>query len=212
MLMGWTADLGTLHCTTRASPLFFLLQARQLALHGANVTLACRNAGKAEDAAREIQGSLDSSKPASDEGDPTGGAKFSGGSVHAAGNVDLSDVDAVQRFAAQFAKNNDRLDILVCNAGLVPAKYTKATKPQNEIAWVTGHLSHMYLIDQLMPLMQSTVKKQREQNGTPDVRIVMVSADVTGYMDNALISPLKVSEKTVFDDLDNNETWVCCAA
>lgn len=64
----------------------------------------------------------------------------------------------------------------------------------------------MYLVDQLLPLMQTTARKQQEESGKADVRIVMVSADVTGYMDNSLISPLKVSEKTVIDDLNNENT------
>lgn len=79
-----------------------------------------------------MQSSLDSSKPASEEGDPQGGPKYRGGSVHASQSVDLSDVQSVQKYAQSFLQSNDRLDILICNAGLVPPKFTRAAKPEVE--------------------------------------------------------------------------------
>lgn len=182
--------------------------ARQLALHGANVHLACRNPKKAEEAAKDIQSSLDSKESHSDEGDPKGGPKYSGGSVHADQAVDLSDVRAVQNYAENFKKGNDRLDILICNAAIVPPEFTKGKSPELEVAFVTSHLSHMLMIDQFLPLLQSTARKQQEETGKSDVRIVIVAADVTGYVDNRLLNPMKVSEEWLINDIaEQKETY-----
>lgn len=179
--------------------------ARQLALHGATVHLACRNPKKAEEAAKEIQQSLDSKEPHAEDGDPKGGPKYPGGSVHADQAVDLSDVSAVQKYADDFRASNDRLDILVCNAAIVPPKFTKAAKPELEAAFVTSHLSHMLLVDQFLPLLQSTAERQKKETGMADVRIVVVAADVTGYVDNRFLQPAKPTEHWLIDEINDEK-------
>lgn len=115
--------------------------------------------------------------------------------------VDLSDVEAVQKYADSFNANNQRLDILICNAAIVPPKFMQAAKPDMEAAFVTSHLSHMLLVDQLLPLMQKTAERQKAETGKSDVRIVIVAADVTGYVDNRLLQPVKPTESWLIDDI-----------
>jgi NAD(P)-dependent dehydrogenase (short-subunit alcohol dehydrogenase family) len=72
--------------------------ARMLAKMGADVTIACRNAKKAQDAVNDIE-STTGNKPA-------------------VATLDLSQLSSVAAFTDDFIKSHDRLDILVNNAGI----------------------------------------------------------------------------------------------
>ena len=82
----------------------------QLKQQGATIIIAGRNQTKGDQVASEV------------------GVTF----LH----IDLSDMDSVRKFAALFLERYDRLDVLLCNAGVMapPAPDTtpesKRTKPQ----------------------------------------------------------------------------------
>lgn len=120
--------------------------AAALARKGATVVLACRNATKAADAKQRIDG------------------------LHPAGTVsvmalDLSDLDSVEAFASAFAKQHDRLDLLINNAGvMVPPHST--TKQGFELQMGTNHMGHFALTAHLLPLLEKT----------DDSRVVVVSS------------------------------------
>src|SRR5664280_1894800 len=71
-----------------------------LAMAGADVLLACRNIAKAESAAASIRKVV-----------PAASVRFM--------RLDLADLASVEAFANNFRSENDRLDLLVNNAGLM---------------------------------------------------------------------------------------------
>ena len=82
-----------------------------LAQRGARVILACRNLQKAEDVAKDIKSST-------------------GNSEVVVRHLDLSSLQSVREFAQQIIETEDRLDLLINNAGerfIVLATFFKGT-------------------------------------------------------------------------------------
>lgn len=121
--------------------------------------------------------------------------RHAGGSAHVlpTSTLDLGDMPKVRCWAKEFQTHSDRLDILICTAAIVPGVFTLAQNPQHEMAYVTNHLGHFFLCSELYPLLKSTAEKDRataaagnqptEASGLAESRIVVVSADVTTFMD-----------------------------
>jgi len=85
--------------------------------------------------------------------------------------VDLANLASVKAAADKLIAQLSRLDVLVCNAGImaVPA----GVSPDGyEIHIATNHLGHALLVHKLLPLLQTT----SELEGS-DVRIVMVTSE-----------------------------------
>ena len=101
-----------------------------LAKKGANVTIACRNKLKGEQAVKDI-------KTASNNQ-----------------NIsliicDLSDIESVRQCADTFKKQHNHLDVLVNNAGVIVDTY-KETKQGFEWQIGVNHIGHFYLTHCLM--------------------------------------------------------------
>jgi len=151
MTTRWTADdipdqHGRVAVVTGANSGLGLVTARRLAAAGATVVLACRNQGKAEDAAAEI-------------------VRRSPGAAVEVGRLDLGDLASVERFAADQVARHDRLDLLVNNAGIM---YTPrgTTTDGFELQFGTNHLGHFALTGRLLPALL----------GTDGARVVTVSS------------------------------------
>lgn len=129
--------------------------ARALARKGAAVILACRDPKKAAEAAARIA------------------AEGPSGSV-AAMALDLSDLDSVRRFAEDFARDHDRLDVLVNNAGVMVPPESR-TKQGFELQFGTNHLGHFALAAHLLPLLKRTAGSR--------VVVVSSTAHHTGRID-----------------------------
>ena len=120
--------------------------AMALAANGAQVVMACRNQEKGAAAATAIRGR------------------------HPAAQVDvmaldLADLASVRAFAAAFAANYARLDLLINNAGVMALPY-RTTADGFEMQFGTNHLGHFALTGLLLePLLT-----------TPDARVVTVSS------------------------------------
>lgn len=86
--------------------------------------------------------------------------------------MDLCSLASVK--AASRKVTHDRLDVLICNAGIM-AVPPALSKDGYEIQFATNHLGHAMLIQQLLPVMLKTV-------GIPgaDVRIVCLTSN--GWM------------------------------
>jgi NAD(P)-dependent dehydrogenase (short-subunit alcohol dehydrogenase family) len=67
-------------------------------------------------------------------------------------SLDLADLDAVTTGSATFARTFTRLDILICNAGVMVPPYGQ-TKQGFELQFGTNHLGHFALIGRLMPIL-----------------------------------------------------------
>jgi NAD(P)-dependent dehydrogenase (short-subunit alcohol dehydrogenase family) len=123
-----------------------LAAGRALAAAGAAVVLACRNLGKAEDAAASI------------------GAAVPGADV-AVEELDLASLSSVRDFAARFGAGHEGLDLLINNAGVM-APPRRQTADGFELQFGTNHLGHFALTGLLLERMR----------GREEARVVTVSS------------------------------------
>jgi NAD(P)-dependent dehydrogenase (short-subunit alcohol dehydrogenase family) len=83
---------------------------------------------------------------------------------------DMASLESVQVAARKFLATSQRLDVLMCNAGIM-AVDTNTSKDGYEIQFQVNHLAHALLIKILLPVMLQTAS----QIGA-DVRIVNLSS------------------------------------
>ena len=148
----WTADdipdqHGRTAIVTGANSGLGRIVARELAGHGANVVIASRDNAKGAEVAREITEAFPSS-------------------TVAAAQLDLADLSSIRTFANHIRSDNDIIDLLVNNAGVMAAPYRR-TADGFELQFGTNHLGHFALTGLLLPLF-----KER-----PDARAVTVSSN-----------------------------------
>lgn len=108
--------------------------ARQLALHGADVVLACRSEARGNEAVEAIRAEK-----------PAGSVRFAA--------LDLSDLESVRAFAAAFEA--PRLDLLINNAGVMMPPLSR-TKQGFELQFGVNHLGHFALTGLLLPKLLGT--------------------------------------------------------
>ncbi len=65
--------------------------------------------------------------------------------------LDLSSFQSVKNFAVQLKQSTDKIDALVCNAGLQITKGTQVTKEGFEMTFGVNHLGHFLLTNLLLP-------------------------------------------------------------
>jgi NAD(P)-dependent dehydrogenase (short-subunit alcohol dehydrogenase family) len=122
-------------------------EARALAVHGARVILACRSAERGRDAAARIL-----------RDHPQAKAEWM--------LLDLADLGSIRRFAGDFLKRFERLDILLNNAGIMMVPFGK-TADGYERQFGTNHLGHFALTGLLLDGIRRT----------PRARVVTVSSN-----------------------------------
>ena len=110
-----------------------LVTARELARAGATVVLACRNADKAEEVAKQIR-------------------LASAGARVETITLDLSSLASVERCADGLHERFDRIDVLVNNAGVM-APPLRRTEDGFELQFGTNHLGHFALTGQVIDLV-----------------------------------------------------------
>ncbi len=110
--------------------------ARALAERGAHVVMGCRNAAKAQAAVGEIEAT-----------EPSGSVEIL--------EMDLADLDSIERAAGQFAAAHDRLDVLVNNAGLMATSF-QHTAQGFEMQIGVNHLGHFALTGHLVDRVMTT--------------------------------------------------------
>ncbi|MHC1738077.1 MAG: oxidoreductase [Ignavibacteriaceae bacterium] len=121
--------------------------AKALAEKGGRIIMAVRDTGKGEEAAARIR-----------KGVPDGEVTVK--------KLDLADLSSVKQFAEEFAADNERLDILINNAGVMIPPYSK-TKDGFELQMGTNHLGHFALTVRLLDHLKKT----------PGSRVVNVSSN-----------------------------------
>lgn len=109
--------------------------ALELLRHRADVVIAARNPVKAADAARTLT------------------AKS--GKEPVVLELDLADLASVARAADEVATADDRLDLLINNAGVMAPPY-RQTIDGFELQLGTNHLGHFALTGRLLPLLLRT--------------------------------------------------------
>jgi retinol dehydrogenase 12 len=85
-------------------------------------------------------------------------------------DLDLSSMDAVRKCAADFASQDDRLDILYLNAGIIRVAAGVTTEGY-ESHFGVNYLGHALLTRLLIPTLLQTAERQ------PDVRIIVISSE-----------------------------------
>ncbi|KZV64273.1 NAD(P)-binding protein [Peniophora sp. CONT] len=131
--------------------------AKHLARMGpGKLVLACRSIKKAEDAAKEIE-------------------KTTGFNLSGAYAVDLSVFSSVNAFVAEFESKEERLDILIYNAGIATRDY-QATGDGFEETIQVNDLSCSLVCIGLLPLMLKTSEATASASHRP--RITVVSSAV----------------------------------
>lgn len=130
--MAWTAadltDLtGTTAIVTGANNGIGFHTARELASHGADVVLACRNVAAGEEAAAKISGRTRVEQ------------------------LDLASQASIADFAARW---DGRLDLLINNAGVMQPPTYRTTEDGHELMFGTNHLGHYALTARLLPALQ----------------------------------------------------------
>lgn len=149
--MAWTeADVpdqtGRVAIVTGANTGIGFETARVLAERGAEVVLACRDAGKGEAAAQRIRDAA-----------PAAAVAFEA--------LDLANLDSVAAFAERFSSTRPRLDLLINNAGVMVPPPGR-TEQGFELQFGINHLGHFALTGRLLPSLAAT----------PGARVVNVAS------------------------------------
>ena len=142
----WTTDdvhgqQGRLAVVTGANTGLGFETAQVLAARGASVVLAVRNVEKGKQAAARIVAAAP-------------------GATVTVQELDLSSLDSVRAAAAELRAGHPRIDLLICNAGVMyPPKQT--TDDGFELQFGTNHLGHFaltgLLLEQMLPVPGSRV-------------------------------------------------------
>jgi NAD(P)-dependent dehydrogenase (short-subunit alcohol dehydrogenase family) len=147
--MAWTAhDIpdqnGRTAVVTGANSGLGYCTARELARRGARVLLACRSEARGKDAVERLQTEVPSARV---------------GYRH----LDLGDLSSVRAFAKDY--DDERLDLLINNAGVMALPYAK-TADGFETQFGVNHLGHFALTGLLLPQLLAT----------PGARVVSLSS------------------------------------
>jgi NAD(P)-dependent dehydrogenase (short-subunit alcohol dehydrogenase family) len=156
----WTPDdlpdlTGRLVVVTGANSGLGLEATVLLAGRGARVVMACRDAGRGEAARAQVV-------------ERVPGAA---GSVEVR-ELDLADLSSVEAFAEGLAEREDRLDVLLNNAGVM-AIPKRRTADGFEMQLGTNHLGHVALTAAVWPLLLAAGR----DGSHGDARVVTVSSD-----------------------------------
>uniref|UniRef100_A0A665SZV9 Si:dkey-23o4.6 n=2 Tax=Echeneis naucrates TaxID=173247 RepID=A0A665SZV9_ECHNA len=109
---------------------------RELAQRGARVVMACRDLTRAERAAEEIR-------------------QTTGNGNVVIRHLDLASVYSVRQFAKDFLETEDRLDVLINNAGVMMCPKW-LTEDGFETQLAVNHLGHFLLTNLLLPKLKSS--------------------------------------------------------
>lgn len=114
--------------------------------------------------------------------------------------MDLASFKSIHAAADKFQSENDRLDLLILNAGTMGNPPTK-TEEGFEVQFGTNHIGHFLLTKLLLPTLKKTVADIRASGTTPDVRIVTLASAAH------VISPTTLEGMTSTESLLAGSTW-----
>ena len=174
---------GEVHIVTGANSGVGLETTRQLVKQGGHVVMACRRTNAGEEVAKSfssLSGSYDVMK------------------------LDLADLQSVRDFAAEFLKKYDRLDGLVCNAGMVNmSNEPQYTKDGFEITMAVSYFGHFLLTELLLDVLKnsapsrmiilSSVVHAGNKNNRPDVHLEDLNYKARKYNNFAAYGEAKVA-------------------
>lgn len=127
--------------------------AKEIAKLGAKVYMACRSLNSASQVRDEI-------------------VQETGNQNVFVKHLDLASVDSIQKFAESFKQDENKIDVLINNAGIM-SQSKKLTDKKVEMTFAVNVLGHHYLTKLLVELLK---------NGHPS-RIINVASDYAGGLD-----------------------------
>lgn len=129
--------------------------ALELARRGGHITIACRDSVKGASAVAEIK-------------------RLSGNSRVAFRSLDLASTQSIRKFAKETLSQENHIDILVLNAGVMFTPY-QLTKEGFEMQFGVNHLGHFLLTHLLLDKLKESAPS----------RVVVVSSigHIAGYLD-----------------------------
>ncbi|KAK3173359.1 hypothetical protein OEA41_006688 [Lepraria neglecta] len=152
-----------------------------LYLHNAKVYVAARSSAKAEKAISEIKTRAPNSK---------GSLTF----LH----LDLDDLTTIKASAEAFLRENDRLDVLLNNAGVMTPPQGSKTKQGYELQLGTNCVAPFLFTKLLMPILLQTAKTAPAES----VRVVWTSSNGAEYF-----SPKKGVDLDNMDYKNDQSRW-----
>jgi retinol dehydrogenase-13 len=127
---------GKVYIVTGANSGVGLETTRQLVKQGGHVVMACRRTDAGEEVAKSFSGLKGS---------------------YEVMKLDLTDLQSVRDFAANFVKKYDRLDGLACNAGFVnPRREPEYTKDGFESTMAASYFGHFLLTELLLDVLKKS--------------------------------------------------------
>ncbi|KAK4691420.1 hypothetical protein P7C71_g5577, partial [Lecanoromycetidae sp. Uapishka_2] len=157
---------GKVFIVTGANSGIGFATAEQLASHGAKVYVATRSEAKAHAAIEKIYANNKQVK--------AGRLIFL--------LLDLADLDSVTKAAEIFLKEEDRLDVLVNNAGVLTWDY-QTTKQGFELVTGVNHVGHFLLTVKLLPILKATANGKGSDVSAAGHRIMMPELTFTSLSD-----------------------------
>uniref|UniRef100_A0A8R7U3Z2 WW domain-containing oxidoreductase n=2 Tax=Triticum urartu TaxID=4572 RepID=A0A8R7U3Z2_TRIUA len=150
--------------------------ARVLAARGAHVVMAVRNLAAAEAVRQDVL------------------AESPAGSVEVM-ELDLSSLDSVRKFAADFAARGLPLNILINNAGVMATPFS-LSKDGIEMQFATNHVGHFLLTNLLLETMKKTSRESSVEG-----RIVNVSSEAHRFAYKEGIRFAKLNDKEEYSTI-----------
>ncbi|KIM27486.1 hypothetical protein M408DRAFT_329946 [Serendipita vermifera MAFF 305830] len=90
--------------------------------------------------------------------------------------LDLAEIKHAEETGKEFAKQHpERLDILLCNAGVSLQKGDQLSSDGYELTFQTNHLGHFAFANTLLPLLEKTAREHGE------ARVVITSSDAHAF-------------------------------
>jgi len=129
---------GKIACVTGSNSGIGFQAALNLSKAGATVVMAVRNTKKGEEAKKEILATNNNVTTAD---------------IHVM-EMDLSNLNSIKKFASNFIKNFEALDILINNAGVMYPPGKPLTADGFELQFGTNHLGHFALTARLLPALR----------------------------------------------------------
>jgi NAD(P)-dependent dehydrogenase (short-subunit alcohol dehydrogenase family) len=139
--------------------------ARDMARRGAKVILGCRNQRKAQEVANEIM-------------------RHTNNKSVLVLPLDLTSFKSVRAFADSIVKNEERLDILINNAGMIGTDDKQVTEDGLELQFQTNHLGPFLLTNLLLPKLKANQPS----------RVVMVASEAHRFAKTIPFDNLKAEK------------------
>ncbi|QFT13154.1 oxidoreductase [Vibrio sp. THAF190c] len=138
--MGWNTtniidQTGKRFLITGANSGIGLEAAKILASKNAEVILAVRNLDKGKQAQQEI-------------------VKFAPHAMTSLVELDLSDLESVNKCIGHLLSEGQSIDVLINNAGIMLLDKRETSSQGYEVQWATNHLGHFTLTAGLLPLLE----------------------------------------------------------